>query len=144
MKLKNIIITALASLAIVSCDNIAEDDRVLPVEINATDRVVLLTEFTGMGCVNCPEAASIASDLLDKFFDNFIVVAMHPLGHGFVWDNDKVSPRLGRQEAMDYLQAYGGGVTSTLPSGVVNFTNYGEGYLLGSSVWAANAFAKYR
>lgn len=135
MKFKSLIIAAMAALGLMSCDNISEADRYLPVEGAKTSRKVLLTEFTGMKCVNCPDAAAIATDLHEQFPDNFIVVAMHPLGHGFV--STDTTPDLARQESMDYLTAMGGTQSTGLPAGAINFSAFDGKYLLDRTEWAA-------
>lgn len=135
MNLKNIVFVLLGALVFAACDNIGEDDRYLPVEGAVTDRVVLLTEFTGMACVNCPEAAEIAHSMLDKYPENLIVVAMHPKGHGFVPEGQ--TPDLARTEAMDYLKAMGGSQSTGFPTGVVDFVEKESSYLMDRSEWAA-------
>ena len=139
MKLKNIFLTILGVVAFVSCDNIADDNRYLDADIEPTDRVVLLTEFTGMNCVNCPEAAAIATSLLENFPENVIVVAMHPKGHGFVPEGENITPNLARQEAMDYLKEMGGTGSTGLPTGVIDFSLFNKNYLIDRSEWMARA-----
>ena len=49
-------VVAVAAAALTSCDNVAEDDRssnFLPIE---ADRAVLIEDFTGQNCLNCPVA----------------------------------------------------------------------------------------
>lgn len=70
--------TIVASMALVSCDNIAPDDRYIEVEVNKSEKVVLLEDYTGMQCVNCPEAASIIDNIHHTFGENFIAVGLHP------------------------------------------------------------------
>ena len=70
--------TIAASMALVSCDNIAPDDRYIEVEVNKSEKVVLLEDYTGMQCVNCPEAASIIDNIHHTYGDQFIAVGLHP------------------------------------------------------------------
>lgn len=67
-----------ASMAFVSCDNIPEEDRYIEVEVNKSEKVVLLEDYTGMQCVNCPDAATIIDDIHHSFGENFIAVGLHP------------------------------------------------------------------
>lgn len=140
MKLKHTILSALGILALASCDNIAEDNRFVDADFTLTDRVVLLTDFTGMRCVNCPDAAVITNSIATNYPDNFIVVAMHPKGHGFVPEG--TTPDLGREDAMKYLQAMGGSNSTGLPTGVVDFTRIGSSYLLDRTTWMANVIKR--
>ncbi|MGM9806289.1 MAG: Omp28 family outer membrane lipoprotein [Candidatus Aphodosoma sp.] len=140
MKLKHIILCAVGLLALSACDNIPEDNRYLDADFTLTDRVVLLTEFTGMRCVNCPDAAAIANNIAENYPDNFIVVAMHPKGHGFVPEG--TTPDLAREVAMDYLKSVGGSITTALPSGVIDFTKTESSYLVDRSTWMANVIKR--
>lgn len=67
-----------ASMTFVSCDNIAPEDRYIEVEVNKSEKVVLLEDYTGMQCVNCPDAASIIDNIHHTFGENFIAVGLHP------------------------------------------------------------------
>lgn len=137
---KQTILAVAGVMLFAACDNIAEDNRYLPAEVVITDRVVLLTEFTGMNCVNCPDAAAIAHDLIEAYPDNFVVVAMHPKGHGFVPEG--VTPELARQEAMEYLTAMGGSQSTGLPAGVIDFTQFNSKYLLDRTEWTARVMQR--
>lgn len=61
----------------ISCDNIDENDRYIPVENRPLERKVLLEEFTGQNCVNCPEAHKVIEKLQEQFGENLIVVSIH-------------------------------------------------------------------
>lgn len=83
MKFKhNIIYTFLASVTLVvsciSCDEISEDNRyILAPEITA-ERAVLLEDFTGQYCVNCPEAHEVIEQLEEQYGrDKVIAVSIH-------------------------------------------------------------------
>lgn len=64
--------------ALTACDNIDENDRYIPVERPEISRVVLIQEFTGMNCVNCPNGAAVLHNLQEQFPGSVIVVGMHP------------------------------------------------------------------
>lgn len=83
-KLINISLAAIAGVVMFSsCDNIDENDRFIPVERPTVERVVLVQEFTGMTCVNCPTGASTIHDLQNKYPDSMVAVCMHPKGTPF-------------------------------------------------------------
>ena len=56
--MKRIIPLLIASVAILlsSCANVDEGDRYIKVESSEAKRSVLVEEFTGQKCINCPEA----------------------------------------------------------------------------------------
>ena len=59
MKLKATIssLITLASL-LVACDNVSENERLIYVEPAAVNTAVLVEEFSGQMCVNCPKGAA--------------------------------------------------------------------------------------
>ncbi len=78
-----LLISLLALAALVSCDkieepykNVVDDDFTTDV----TTRKVLLEDYTGHTCVNCPAAAKIASDLKALYGDRLVIIGVHA-GH---------------------------------------------------------------
>lgn len=65
------------SFALVSCDNISEDDRYIETSPVETLRKVLLEEFTGQFCPNCPEGHEVIESLEEQYGDQLIVVSIH-------------------------------------------------------------------
>lgn len=61
-----------------ACEVIPENDRLIPVEIEETNRTTLIVEFSGLQCNNCPNAATTAHDLQEYYGDKLVVVEMHP------------------------------------------------------------------
>ncbi|MDR2408946.1 MAG: Omp28 family outer membrane lipoprotein [Bacteroidales bacterium] len=65
------------SSLIVSCDVIPEGEKTVIVEnINAV-RPVLLEDYTGQNCINCPRAAARATEIKKALGDNLIIVSIH-------------------------------------------------------------------
>lgn len=56
IKGKLYIYIAFLVLIITACDNIGEENRYIEVKPNEVKRAVLIEEFTGQNCINCPEA----------------------------------------------------------------------------------------
>lgn len=91
MKLNNIISAFFALMGMVSfsaCDNIAEDDRYIPVEkpvvpIEEVSKTLLIQEFTGVRCPNCPSGAQALHSIQEAYPDNVIIVGLHPKSGGF-------------------------------------------------------------
>jgi len=68
---------------LLACDHIAEGDQLIYVPLPPAKRVVLLEDFTGQRCSNCPTGTTIIESLLaSENGDNLIAVAIHsgPLG----------------------------------------------------------------
>ena len=61
----------------VACDQVDENDRYIKGEEIEVGRKVLLEEFTGQRCVNCPEAHAIIEKLQDQYGDDLVVVSIN-------------------------------------------------------------------
>ncbi len=73
--------TLLAALALpfmASCDNIDEKDRLIDVEPMTVNRGVLVEEFSGQLCTNCPDGSEILESISHEYgSDKVVVVAFH-------------------------------------------------------------------
>ncbi|MGM9795579.1 MAG: Omp28 family outer membrane lipoprotein [Candidatus Aphodosoma sp.] len=143
MNFKKVFLFLLILPFMYSCEVIKEDDRLIEVELAPSNRVVLLTEFTGWACVNCPDAAAVANEIIGLCPDNIIVVGMHPDGHGFTeLDPNGKALDLRSKEAMDYLKFYGGSQSTGLPAGVINGTKFDGDYIQVYNKWTAIVMAQ--
>ncbi|MBQ5749911.1 MAG: hypothetical protein IIV86_01110 [Bacteroidaceae bacterium] len=75
----NIIAFAFALVAFVSCDVIPENDRYIEVEDQGGERVqrLLIEEFTGHKCVNCPDGAAIVHEIQEYYPGRVVVIGIH-------------------------------------------------------------------
>lgn len=83
MKLKNILFAAFVVTVFSSCSNVDEDERYIYVKPAEIGRCVLIEDFTGQRCSNCPRAASTIESLQEQYgAENVIAVGIHsgPLG----------------------------------------------------------------
>ena len=122
-----------------SCQHIDTDARLQPVKWSDADmsRNVLLVEFTGIGCNNCPTAADEAHRLAETFDGRLIVVAMHPASNNFTHTinalYDYTCP-----EADTYYQFLGGTATTPFPTGNIDFSTTTDSYLTDYTLWGSN------
>lgn len=81
MKTK-IFLCSLISLFTMACDHIDENDRLIYVEPEPLQRTVLLEDFTGQKCVNCPRGTKVIEQLQEAYGEGIIAVGIHsgPLG----------------------------------------------------------------
>lgn len=77
MKQLNIILAAAFTLFLASCDNVSEPDRFLPVDRAEAKRVVLIEEYTGQFCTNCPKGHAAIHNLLSEFPTEIVAVSIH-------------------------------------------------------------------
>lgn len=86
MKL-NLMTLALATLplaaAFTACDDVSESDRYVKMDHFEPARRVLLEDFTGQRCVNCPAAHRNIDDAHAQYGDFVIPVAIHGGSPGF-------------------------------------------------------------
>lgn len=76
----------IAGLLLTACSHIADDERLIYVKPAPTVRSVLLEDFTGQRCINCPKASEEISALQQQYGEDAIIavgihagpLAMHP------------------------------------------------------------------
>lgn len=79
---------AAAAIALGSCSNIDEDERLIEVDIPQAKRAVLIEDYTGQWCPNCPLAAEEIESLTSTYgSDKVIAVAIHCGPQGFHVNN---------------------------------------------------------
>ena len=65
-------------LVLCACNSIDENERFLDYEPPTSDRNILLEEFTGQECQNCPEGAAEAKRLQESYNHKVIVIEYMP------------------------------------------------------------------
>ncbi len=113
MKIKSLFAAALALLTLAGCDQVKENDRYVAVEgeISST-RVVLLEDFTGQRCTNCPNAHRTVQQIKERYGHQVVCVSIGSGALGIAF------PRgLKTQQGEKYAVAAG---ITTWPSGIVN------------------------
>lgn len=87
MKIKNILLgvaTAAIAMAAASCSNIDEGDRLIYVKPAEVGRAILIEDFTGQRCINCPTGTDIINGIIKTYGeDNVIAVGIHSGPQGF-------------------------------------------------------------
>lgn len=103
--------------ALLSCSPIAEDERLIFVEPADARRAVLIEDFTGQRCSNCPNAAAQIAAIRAAYPEGTIVaVGVHggPMAFAGNARNIGLSTPLGDE----YVEHWG--CANTLPKGLVN------------------------
>ncbi|MBO7467683.1 MAG: Omp28 family outer membrane lipoprotein [Bacteroidaceae bacterium] len=76
--MRKILYITLATFCLIACDNIAEEDRLIYEPLPEVNRSVLIEDFTGQRCVNCPNAADEIHNLQEEYGEDVIVaVGIH-------------------------------------------------------------------
>ncbi len=121
----------LLSSSLVSCDNIAEDDRYIEVESVAPQRSILIEDYTGQGCINCPTAHGVIESLEEQYGDAVVAVSIHPAnGYGSLTISSKSTNfetgDIGLATREGSIFARNNNVPTSLPYGIVNGKLRGE------------------
>ncbi len=73
-----LILSVLCLLALASCDDVPINERLTYVEPPEVGRAVLIEDFTGQYCVNCPRATEEIERLVEQYGDSVVIaVAIH-------------------------------------------------------------------
>lgn len=143
MRTKNIfgLLVTLSVLALwnISCDKI-EEPFIRKVFIDTTtqehQKKVLLEDYTGHTCVNCPDAAIIANNLKNNLSDKLVIIAVHA-----GWFS---TPTPGGDFTADFRTETGNTWDATFgisnvgnPNGMVNRKNFGTAeHILAPAAWS--------
>jgi hypothetical protein len=131
-------VMAVCSLTLVSCDELSGPFRetpVNPIDSSAGLRNILIEDFTGQKCGNCPIATDLAKQITDAYGSNRIItVAVHS-GQFAVPDPTSGFP-------VDYRTEAGDALTNSFkifanPMGMINRTKGTAGYGLETGKWSA-------
>lgn len=118
MKINKFIIPfAAATLLFSACDSISPDDRYIEVEAVKPKRAVLLEEFTGQNCTNCPEGHKFVAQLREQYGSSFIPVSIHASNLSIAVGSNPALNGLATADGETYYKNAGSPV---LPTGVVD------------------------
>ena len=73
-----LVLWALAAVLFTACDEVPADERLTYVEPPEVGRAVLIEDYTGQYCVNCPRATEEIERLVEQYGDSVVIaVAIH-------------------------------------------------------------------
>lgn len=128
------LVLAVAGLS--ACDDVKEEDRFIQIERPDISRKVLIQEFTGINCVNCPTGAATVHEIQELYPGAVIAVGLHPGGTGFSGPIGKFNLNTDLSRVYyDYFQPAG------FPAAVID----GDAPLTNVSLWSgavSSALAK--
>lgn len=131
------------------CDTIPEENQLqalegetsqsTPITETTSNQRILLEDYTGWACPNCPAAAVIAEDLSTTYGDKFIVMAIHTgvfARPGATNHNLDLRTKVGD----DWKEEF---AITTFPAGVINRVNYGSSYSVSKDDWTTKVAEQY-
>jgi thiol-disulfide isomerase/thioredoxin len=97
---------------------------------------VLIEDYTGHGCNNCPEAAVLANELKEEFCERIVVIAVHA---GFFaapnFQNDTLLSADFRTEAGNTWDTFFGNSASGNPNGLIDRVKGPTGFVFYKDSW---------
>lgn len=138
MKKFSTLLFSLASAALLfgSCDEVKENERYIEMPMVEAQRTVLIEDFTGQKCINCPTAHDVIHGIIEQYGEEVIAaVAIHPGGNALVYNyTEKLGNNgLGNDMAAQVAAISGIDAVSSLPQGNINRSG-----LVEYPTWAAN------
>ena len=97
-------------------------------------RKILVEDYTGHKCPNCPDAARILEEISGTYCDHIIPIGIHV---SLFAAPDENFPADYRTETGDQLDAYYEVSNQGLPNGLVNRTEFDGNMVIGRNNWAA-------
>ena len=101
-------------------DYIAEDDRYIELPNAVMNRRVLIEDFTGQNCTNCPDAHQVIRDLQLQYGEQVIAVAIHAGHFGIAEGSNPNFVGLMQPEGNSYANYW---QVVSYPAGVINRTS---------------------
>ena len=130
---KNIFFLLFSLPLLFSCsDVIPEGERYEELPPVEARRNILIEDFTGQTCSNCPDAHQVISDLQTLYGEHVIAVAIHAGHFGIAEGSNPNFVGLMQSEGNTYATYWG---VETYPAGIINRTSG----LLKHTEWAAYA-----
>lgn len=135
------ILTIILPLILVSCDTIEEDQQLIylkgittettPITAISSEQKVLLEDYTGWQCINCPRAAAKATELISKYGEQLVVMSIHATAFANPSSSNNnldFRTEYGEKWAVDFG-------CNSLPTGIINRTKIGSAYTIGDANW---------
>ncbi len=97
-------------------------------------RKILLEDYTGHTCGNCPRAAEQTEFLIDNYCDHIVPISVHVGFFAEPYPSGKYTNDF-RTEAGNYFDATFGNSSAGLPNGMVNRTEYNGSRVLSYDTW---------
>ena len=138
-KLKIILLTAAAGLLVLqSCDKVKPPYKTGSNNGDTTSKVrkVLLEDYTGHKCPNCPGGAKIAHDLKALYGEKLIILTVHAGFYASPDASGDFTYDFRTTEGTAWDNFFGIGALGN-PNGMVNRTGYNTTHILGPTGWGA-------
>ncbi|NQV02129.1 MAG: Omp28-related outer membrane protein [Bacteroidia bacterium] len=128
------LITALVGVLVVSCDKVEAPYAVeKEITVDTNKRKVLLEDYTGMKCVNCPAATRSAEALVQLYKGQVILMTIHA---GYFSEPDASGHYTTDYRVAEGVAWFNDFTLISNPMGMVNRTPYNGKQAIGAGSWA--------
>jgi len=125
---------ALAGMLVVSCDKIDQPyAKEKEITIDTLKRKVLLEDYTGMKCVNCPAATAGAEAVVKLYKGQVILMTVHA---GYFSEPDASGNYTTNYRVAEGVAWFNDFMLISNPMGMVNRTPYNGKQAIGAGSWA--------
>ena len=149
--MKKIIIILISTVCFSSCDVIEGpymiDNGTIPVDTTSNNFVkkVLIEDYTGHTCPNCPDAARQLEAIQEFYGDQVIGIAVH-IGKAFARPYpESMAPKFQYEFRTKWGEEWDGFFDITtvgLPRGMINRTEFPDDYRLGKDNWSERVISE--
>lgn len=131
---------AASALTFAACDEVDDADRFHEMPAQESSRNVLVEEFTGQRCTNCPDAHKALAALSEQYGSNLIVVGIHAGSFGVADGTIPGYLGLKETEGQEYADRWGDLDKVGYP--VAGFDRTGKPATLQSGTWDATIYSE--
>ena len=133
-------VASVLAFGFTACDELDENERFVEMPAQESKRNVLVEEFTGQKCTNCPDAHKALAALSEQYGSNLIAVGIHAGSFAIGEDEtNKYFPvGLKQPEGEEYANKWGDLDALGYPCAV--FDRRGSAALLTSGTWDTNIY----
>jgi hypothetical protein len=132
--LKSLLSIALLALAVTSCDIIEAPytEKNVPIDTTKTSRRIIIEEYTGFRCGNCPAASALAKQLHETYGDKIILLSIHAGPYAQPKGTHKYDFRTPEATEMD---KFFGCSNAGNPNGLISRYGYSTNHILRDGAW---------
>ena len=100
-------VASVLAFGFTACDEVDENERFVEMPARESKRNVLVEEFTGQQCTNCPDAHKALATLSEQYGSNLIVVGIHAGSFGMLEGANSKYVGLKQPEGDEYANRWG-------------------------------------
>lgn len=136
MKIHHLIFSIFFSIIFSSCDKIETPYKEIVgcPELGPRTRRILVEDYTGHTCGNCPSAALVAQNLKDVYCDQVIIMGVHAGFFAKIKSGPKYTTDFTNEDSQEYDVTFGNSIAGN-PNGMINRTELNGSKIIQPANW---------